>query len=214
MLARKAPTPTPPPRIDWSSGNGQEFLRGELLRSNIPPKYVEATWARCRVERPLREYTARLERHLNAGRGLLMLGPVGTGKSSAAALVAAEVIKLERTVWWAYVPDLIAELRDHQKRQSEMTRRQISADLVIWDDFGVGGLAPWEIGWLDRIVEGRYRRNRPMLVTSNMAKRSLQDPELARLSDRWAERSFVVNISGESMRRTWRDDQEGAEDGV
>lgn len=190
--------------MDWSSGRGRELLRRSLTGFGVPPLYATATWDECRAGKALREYTDRLASHMASGRGLMLLGPVGTGKSSAAGLVAQEVVKLEKRVIWWYVPDLLAEMREPREARA-IVKASSGVDVLIWDDFGVAGLPEWQIGMLDRIVENRYQRQKPMIVTTNLSRQALEDPALARINDRWAERRFVVTIGGESMRRTWRD---------
>ena len=179
-------------------------IRSELGRAGVPPKYAAAEWEQCRAADPLREYTGKIRHHRDRGEGLLLLGPVGTGKSSSAALVCGAAVHAGLSVRWFYVPDLVPLLADRDTVAHNM-RLCTQADLLVWDDFGVEGLRDWQIGLLDRVVEARYRRDRPMIVTTNLARKSLEDPSLARLNDRWSERRYVITISGESMRRTWRD---------
>jgi DNA replication protein DnaC len=180
----------------------------------VPELYREADWDRVR-EPAIREWARTLEaRTLRKsdsgvpnwqllGHGLLLLGPVGTGKSSAAALCAHECAKIGRRVLWSYVPDLADSLADKAVKRTELIRRQTGVDLLIWDDFGVRDLADWEIGYFDQIVESRYRSRRPMIVTTNWTIDDLRaDVRLGRLVDRWREMvcSNAVLLRGESMR--------------
>lgn len=179
-------------------------IRSELGRAGVPPKYAAAEWEHCRAAEPLREYTGKIRHHRNRGEGLLLLGPVGTGKSSSAALVCGAAVHAGLSVRWFYVPDLVALLASKETLNHTL-KLSMAADLLVWDDFGVEGLRDWQIGLLDRVVEARYRRDLPMVVTTNLSRKSLEDPSLARLNDRWSERRYVVTISGDSMRSTWRD---------
>lgn len=184
--------------------NVGDSIRQQALRSGVPMVYVDAKIAECRAESAIREYIEVLPERIRRGEGLLIAGPVGTGKSSAAAIVAKATLMHGRSVVWSYVPDLIAELMD-RKTGPYKVEQQVRADVLVWDDFGVAGLADWQIGMLDRIVERRYQKNRPMVVTTNLSRKSLEDPLLARLNDRWSERRSVVTIVGDSMRKTWHD---------
>lgn len=170
----------------------------------MPEKYAAAVWAKCRIRDALRAYVDNLEENVEQGAGLLLLGSVGTGKSSAAALVCQEAIRKGIGLRWWYTPDVIPRMSDRQHGEY-VVRKQIETPLLIWDDFGVQGFRDWQLGLLDRVVEGRYRRNRPMIITTNLTRKSLEDPSLARMNDRWSERRFVATIAGESMRGTWKD---------
>lgn len=138
------------------------------------------------------------------GHGLMVLGPVGTGKSSAAALCAMELLTVpNRTVRWSYVPELLDTLSLSTRDRMAEVKAQSSDALLVWDDFGVRGMADWEIGFLDQIVDARYRARKPMIVTSNLTASDIRtDVRLARMVDRWRERtaSTLIRLSGESRR--------------
>jgi DNA replication protein DnaC len=171
-----------------------------LARSNVPEKYRQVSWERCRADAPLREYARSIGDRLTRGDGLLIFGPVGTGKSSAAGLLCQAALRQGWSCRWEYVPTLRDYLATRDEKLAAL-RKNEAADLLVWDDFGVGGLADWEVGWLDQIVESRYSRRRSMIVTTNLTRADLQgDPLLARIVDRWRERTQAVTISGESMR--------------
>jgi DNA replication protein DnaC len=181
--------------------------------------YVDGDWSQVRNHR-VREWTlavdARTRRrtegpmnHQLAGRGLTLVGPPGTGKSTAAALCCREAVKAGRTVQFSYVPNLADALAGRPPERAQLVKHQIAVDLLVWDDFGVRDLADWEIGFLDQIVEGRYRRYAPMIVTSNLTPTTLYgDPRIQRLADRWRDRTAAgqVILGGASMRnggRAW-----------
>lgn len=162
-------------------------------------------WSLTVAERAYRRADAQPRDGRFAGRGLMLLGPVGTGKSSAAALLCREAVTVGKNCLWQYVPDLIDDLSDKAAKRSEVVRRAGSADLLVWDDFGVRNMADWELGFLDQIVERRYRDFRPMIITTNLTTNDfLSDPRLQRITDRWRERTACdkVVLSGESMRAT------------
>ena len=184
-----------------------------MRRGGIPEAYLEADWGRVR-SLAVYEWAAAINARTYsradasprqprfAGRGLLLLGPVGTGKSSAAALACRAAVKGGRSVLWQYVPDLIDELSDKPAKRADAVRRA-AADLLVWDDFGVRDAADWELGYLDQIVERRYRDFKPMVVTSNLTATDLAtDTRLQRIVDRWRQRTAcdMVVLSGESQR--------------
>lgn len=179
----------------------------------MPPAYADAEWARVRDPK-VREWAlavdARTRRRTEGsinwqlmGRGALMVGPKGTGKSSAAALCCREAVEKGRSVHWSYVPDLADSLAAKPAERAQVVRHQVAVDLLVWDDFGVRDLADWEIGFLDQIVEGRYRRYAPMIVTSNLTPKALAgDARIGRLVDRWQQRTAaaLIVLGGASMR--------------
>lgn len=194
---------------------GRQAHRAALRDAQVPPVYLEARWDRVRspaVRQWADGVAARCRKRSEAagppnfglwGHGLILMGPTGTGKSSAAALVASAAVEAARTVAWRYVPDLCDSLTSGaQARQTEI-RRVSNVDLLILDDFGVRELADWEVGFLDQIMEARYRARRPVLITTNLTAVQLrEDARLERMTDRWRERlaSNMTILTGASMR--------------
>lgn len=132
----------------------------------------------------------------------MILGPVGTGKSSTAGILARAAVEADLVVRWEYVPTMLDAVEDRRSRR-EVFDRQRSADLLVWDDFGVGGLTEWQVGLIDRVVEHRYSRLKSMIVTTNVSLELLRtDPLLARFIDRWRQRTRPLEIGGRSMRTT------------
>jgi len=185
-----------------------------LRRGGVPQMYAGARWSHVRSpavqnwsltikERTYRRSQEGTRQPKFVGRGVLILGPVGTGKSSAAALLCRATVEAGRSVVWQYVPDLVDQLMDKAMKRQEIIARASNVDLLVWDDFGVRDMADWELGYLDQIVERRYREFRPMVVTSNLSSQDLVgDSRLDRIVDRWRQRtaSERIILSGASMR--------------
>jgi DNA replication protein DnaC len=193
------------PGPDRASLAGERELRVLLRHGEVPPKYRdESDWEQVpdSLAVPLMEWRVAdiLQAKLAHGRGLLLAGPVGTGKSMTAALLCREVGRLGRSVRWEYVPDMLDALSDPKTRQ-QVVARQRHCTLLVWDDFGVERLADWQIGHLDRIVEGRSRARRSMIITTNHTPELLRaDPALARMTDRWRAMCTPMILGGPSRR--------------
>lgn len=182
-------------------------MRVALLRAGVPARYGAATWDQVEVQeaREWRVATTLLPPRLRRGQGLLIAGPVGTGKSSIAALICREVLALRDpafSVRWEYFPAMLDELETRQTRMA-VQHRQVHKGLVVWDDFGVDRLAEWQIPLLDRIVERRYAANRAMIVTTNVDPALLAaDVGLARITSRWRQRNGpALHVHGPDRRR-------------
>lgn len=185
----------------------------------MPEQYVQVDWDLLHSQ-PVREYAVTVEGRMAQGRGLIIIGPVGVGKSSAASLVMREAAKVqvpvnrrirtpdgvtetrEPRLRWSYVPDLLDLLRSSPSARIEECKKQEAADLLVWDDFLVRDLADWEVGFLDQVVESRYRNRRPMVVTTNVAREVMaKDQRLGRMIDRWRQTCMGVTIDEASRRK-------------
>jgi DNA replication protein DnaC len=199
---RKGSTPTAPSPDGSRSG---ERIDRELRIAEVPVQYRDGDWATCRVADDLRAYVSSMEDSLARGKGVMLFGPTGTGKSTTAGLLCREAVIRRFAPRWSYAPDLRDLLKPTDGKRVRTMDRQRSADLLVWDDFAVGGLADWEIGWLDQIVEYRYQRRKPMVVTTNLTAQTLRDDaRLLRMVDRWREMNMGVVVTGESMRDWWQ----------
>lgn len=167
----------------------------------MPVQYQDAEWSRCRARDVLEPWAGHLRNHAAAGKGLILTGPVGTGKSSTAGIIARTAIEIGLSVRWEYVATLLDDLEDRTAKKSAFAR-QAHIDLLILDDFGVADIKQWQIPHIDRIVEHRYSRRMSTIVTANVPLSTMaMDPALGRFVDRWRERMTGVELVGDSMRR-------------
>lgn len=195
----RGPRRTSAQRVDWTTGEGQARLAGKMRSAGIPEQYRMATLERCRVQEDVEHWDIHAVPLIEAGRGHVIFGPVGTGKSSTAALLAAAAIRKGKSVKWAYVPDLCDRMLDQYRRQSVRAEHTLP-DVLVLDDFGVRPFTNFEIGMLDQIVEKRYSGRKTMIVTTNLTIEQLGAPEFVRMRDRWRERCPALVIGGASMR--------------
>lgn len=199
------------PRLDPSTGEVEYWRSQRLLKiGGVPEIYLTARWSEIRSPvvqnwaKSIVDRTSPTGSPGLRGHGLIIFGPVGTGKSSAAALCCHRAATFGKTVRWSYVPTLTDTLAKDVKSRVEEVKHQETVDLLVWDDFGVRDLADWEIGFLDQIVDVRQRRRKPMIVTTNLNRVEMDhDARLARMLDRWRQRTASVGavLDGASARK-------------
>lgn len=181
---------------------GEDAIVRRLRLGGVPPEYQTGEWDRVRAPGVRRVADEIEERCLKTGAGALFLGGPGVGKSTAAGLVCRAAVTAGLTVRYAYLPVLMDEMLNHRERLA-IVRLQSRVDLLVWDDLGVRSLADWEIGFMDEIVETRYQRRKPMIVTGNLTADDLKaDERMARMVDRWRQRTAysAIAFGGKSMR--------------
>lgn len=165
----------------------REAHTGRLVAAGWPRTYLEeSTWERCDVSAELRA--------IPSNSGILILGPVGTGKTSAAALLAVRRMprQMMSYVYWGELVDKLG------KSFPEIAR---SPSLCV-DDYGVSDIPDWKRGSIDYLWEYRNSRRLPTIVTSNMTREQLTADEVSsRWVDRWRQlMPHIVTITGESKR--------------
>ena len=152
------------------------------------------------------EYARNFAEYQKKGIGILMMGPVGTMKTSLSAAIAHAVIRQRKSV--QFVP--MAELLDQMLKMSRnpdpaeymnFENRIRTADLLIIDDLGAEYPTAWARNKVDAIITGRYNRMLPMIVTTNLDPGSMKDTYIERTYDRLKGTSLVMRFSGESLRK-------------
>ena len=119
-------------------------------------------------------YLDHLEIRLDRGDSIFLIGPPGTGKDHLAIAVAREaVIHHGKVARWLDSATFRSELRDAIKSTKEEKRvfaPYLGAGvLIVSDPVAIGSkLTDYQADSLFRIIDGRYRHNRPTFVTSNV----------------------------------------------
>lgn len=154
------------------TGIGRRFLEVSFDREPI----VSLDRA---VLRQVRGFTREIEENLEAGRGLWFDGPVGTGKTSLAILVAKAAKEAGRSYAVYPVPRLLAEIKRTFDRDASDTylgffRRLCTVDLLVLDDLGAEKQTEWVLEQLYSIVNERWQDRQSIVVTTNVPD---PDPE-------------------------------------
>jgi DNA replication protein DnaC len=150
------------------------------------------------VLRRVRTFVRALEDNLEAGRGLWFDGPVGTGKTSLAILVAKAAKQAGRSYAVYPVPRLLAEIkrtfdRDASDSYLGFFRRLCSVDLLVLDDLGAEKQTEWVLEQLYSIVNERWQDRRSIVVTTNIPD---EDPDGPGLMLRSAVRELREVVGG------------------
>jgi DNA replication protein DnaC len=156
--------------------------KARSLSAVIPRRYRDVAFDRPpvteieprRVVAEVRSFVDRIDEHLNAGRGLWFMGPVGTGKTTLAMLVSKSALRAGRSVAIYSLPRLLNEIRDtHRAERSHVNLldRLAAVDLLHVDDVGAERTTDWVLEELYSIVNARYEDQRSMVVTTNILDR-------------------------------------------
>jgi DNA replication protein DnaC len=148
------------------TGIGRRFLEVSFDREPI----VSIEPARLRR---VRSFTREIEKNLELGKGLWFDGPVGTGKTSLAILVAKAAKDAGRSYAVFPVPRLLAEIkrtfdRDASDSYMGFFRRLCTVDLLVLDDLGAEKQTEWVLEQLYSIVNERWQDRRSIVVTTNL----------------------------------------------
>ena len=153
----------------------------------------------------LTAYAKDMPANIKAGRGIVLLGPSGTGKDHClAALSRDAILRYGRTVRWARGSAFWIESRctmgqGEQEFIDSFTWPHI---LYLSDPLPpIGGLTPHQSAMLYEILDERNRHKRPTWVTMNVCDRTDADSRLGAANvDRLIERALSIQFDWASYR--------------
>lgn len=120
---------------------------------------------------------------------LVLMGPVGVGKTHLATAAANAAMDANRVVLFATVVDLLDHLRATYAPTSELVYDELvarirSADLLVLDDLGTQRSTPWADEKLFQLLNHRSQHRLPTVITMNEKAWPHLDERLqSRLSD-------------------------------
>jgi len=141
---------------------------------------------------------------------LTLCGTVGLGKTHIAVAIGWEWLEQGRACRYAQVSRLLERLRRTYDLTPEQAFEQreprfetvfgwyCDTPLLILDDLGAEKLTDWAVSQLDALVDHRYIRGLPLVVTTNILMSELPPRIASRLQDRRLGR--VVAVSGPDYR--------------
>ena len=103
--------------------------------------------------------------------GLLLFGPPDGGKTFMSAAIANHVMGAGMSVMMRSVPQLVMERDDLSGEDS--LGPLMSCDLLVLDDLGAERSTSYAQEYVYAIVDGRYQRRRPMVVSTNLTRAEL-----------------------------------------
>ena len=135
--------------------------------------------------------------------GLLLHGPVGTGKTFFAACVANAVVSLGYKARMTNFEQIEKTLWDSEQKAQYM-QELMRYDLLVLDDLGTERKSEYMQEIVYNVIDGRYRAGLPVIITTNLTADELTKTDeigYSRIYDRILERCLPVKVEGKSRRR-------------
>jgi DNA replication protein DnaC len=192
-----------------------------LDEAGIPARYRHCTldgfelWNQkdptlAKVRRAVQEF---VDLWPEVDRGLLLMGPVGTGKTHLAVAALQEIVATKTPAVRARFRDftsLVLEIQmtfDGSGGSREILSPLITADLLVLDELGAGKTTPWVMDLLYYLVNTRYVEGRVTIFTTNYSdfpkqasEESLTDRVSARIRSRLWEMCRRLELRGADYR--------------
>lgn len=195
-------------------------LNTRLIGSGITPRFRAATLESYQVgdsqrmaavlER-CREFAENFPDHYQAGRSLLLVGNVGTGKTHLGSAIAQHVIRAHGAqAVIVSAAQIIRAAKGSMAKNAQYTERDVieelaGFDLLVIDEVGAQSGTEYERGLLHEVIDQRYQQVLPTVLISNLPADAAApvDGQLT-LQDFIGERALDrLRQGGRAVRFTW-----------
>ena len=149
-----------------------------------------------------KRYVNHFDSFYKGGKGLLLYGGVGTGKTYIACMIANALIDKGYPVLVTNFARILSTLQGTFDKQEYLDSLN-EFKLLIIDDLGIERDTGYAKEQVFNIIDSRYCAGLPMIITTNLTMQKLAtESELAdkRVYDRILERCYPVEVAGESRR--------------
>lgn len=156
-----------------------------------------------RITKAMQRYVDNFAELRKIGKGLLLYGSVGTGKTYAACEVANALIDKGYPVYVTNFSRVLNTLQGTFEKQDfidELNRYQ----LLVIDDLGIERETAFAKEQVFNVIDARYRAGLPMIITTNLTIDDIKKPQNigdSRIYDRILEKCFPIEVTGQSRRR-------------
>ena len=147
-------------------------------------------------------YADQFPEHLKNGKGLLLYGDIGTGKSVAAACIAHAILAKGYRPKMTSISTVADELWNAEDKAAYL-QHLAKYDLLILDDLGTERKSEYMQEMAYKIINARYVAGGPMIVTTNLTKDELGKPAemgYKRIYSRILENCLAINVDGTDRR--------------
>jgi DNA replication protein DnaC len=201
---------------------------GERLRQRLFRNFEADTPDRKKTVAAARAYAQNFDRHLPKPgapvfgfNGLLITGTKGTGKTHIAAAIAnyllskgtAAICMTERNLF-GQIQKTYSLGRENGMSEADVRGIYESIPLLVIDDMGKEKPSEWTLATLYAVIDGRYNKAMPLIVTTNYDMQSLvkrltpKDGDkitAEAIVDRLSETCESIVMTGDSWRSRGRD---------
>jgi DNA replication protein DnaC len=178
------------------------FVQHRLSSARIPRRFAGKTLdnfrgkdvMRRRLLAEAREFVHKFSFKDHFPSGLLMIGPVGSGKSHLAASILREVVAKGYSGLFYNSPDLLRDIRATFNNEpggiseDELLEEITMVDLLVLDDVGAEKISEFVLDRFYLIVNKRYEECKPLIVTTNLDEETLRN----RLGERVVSRLYEM----------------------
>lgn len=155
-----------------------------------------------RIIGAMKKYVEVFPQMQEDGKGLLLFGDVGIGKSYAAISVANALFEKGHSVFVTSFKDIANTVFNIPEKQQYYDNLNCF-DLLVIDDLGVERKTEYMQEIVYNVIDSRYKSGKPMIITTNLTGDEIKHPKEImnkRIYDRVIERCHPIEVTGINRR--------------
>lgn len=150
-----------------------------------------------------RNYVTNFKRFRAEGKGLVLHGGTGTGKTFAAACIANALLDKGVRVLMTNFPRILNTLSGMYEGKQAYIDDLNSYSLLIIDDFAVERQTEFTAEIVQNVIDSRYMVRKPLILTTNISYNELINPpdiRRQRIYSRLKEMCLIIEVKGKDRR--------------
>lgn len=158
-----------------------------------------------RITNVARKYVDNFKKMRESGKGLLLYGTVGTGKTFTAACIVNALIDKGYSCMVTSLSRLINTISGMYDGKQEYIDGLNRFTLIVFDDLATEADTAYRNEIVYNIIDSRYRAGLPFIVTTNLTAQELKNAEdisKQRIYSRLFERCLPLEVKGLDRRRS------------
>ena len=182
--------------IEWERKRLETEIEENLKNSNLPEKYKNEDmkdWVKVAgredMTYTIKKYLNNAEENIKNGQGLIIAGPVGTGKTKIQAyLLRKLMINHSGSAYFISSDDLSKKLsmyKDNARELDEFVEKLSKRKIVMFDDLAESSISEWRMKHFTYVINQRYYSQKVTffntMKTIEEAKRELGDHIMSRV---------------------------------
>jgi DNA replication protein DnaC len=203
-------------KLDEDTKKAADRLREQELKrlfsiNDLGERFNESSFSNFMIRQGAESCFKIAQKYVNEfeeweGESLMFWGEPGNGKSHLATAVANELTSRGKRVVFISMPDLLEKIKatfnkNSVESEADIMRGLQMCDLLVIDDIGAEKVSDWVQEVIFRIVDGRYKKVKPIMATSNLEPKELAERIGKRAYDRLIEISQPIKNEATSYRR-------------
>lgn len=146
------------------------------------------------------KYALNFDRLSARGKGLILMGNAGTGKTHLASAIANHLMNELIPVKFGTFISLLDSVKKTFKTDRDIISSLTSIPLLVIDDLGKEKYTDWAKQILFQVVDERYNKELPIIITTNLNLKEMKEGIGEPIVSRLMEMCYGIEMNGENYR--------------